>query len=111
MAQDALALDVIVQPRLQARPRPGERLVCQLDGIIVARHQAGADEQLDELFVLVVGGDGAPGDAAAHRLALRRGRHQPQQQVAQQWPLLGGDLCVDLLRRLATAPRIPPLSR
>ena len=97
MAQDALAFDVVVQPRLQAGPGAGERFVGQLDGVVVAGHQPGADEQLDELLVLGVGGDGAPGDAAAHRFAFRGRGHQAQQQVAQQRPLGGGYLVVDLL--------------
>ena len=58
------------------------------------------DEQLDEPFVFRVGGDGAAGDAAAHRFAFRGGRHQAQEQVAQQWLLCGGHLVVDLLGRL-----------
>ena len=98
--QDALALDVVVQPGPQAGPGPGQRLVGQLDGVVVAGHQPGSDQQLDEPLVLGVGGDGAAGDAAAHRFAVRGGGHQAQQQVAQQWPLLGGYLVVDLLGRL-----------
>ena len=100
VAQDALALDVVVQPAPQAGPGPGQRFVGQLDGVVVAGHQAGSDEQLDELFVFGVGGDRAAGDAAAHRFAVGGGRDQAQQQIAQQWPLLVGNLVVDLLGRL-----------
>ena len=41
VAQDALTLDVVVQPGLQAGPGPGERFVGQLDGLVVAGHQPG----------------------------------------------------------------------
>ncbi len=83
--------------RGQARAK---RFVGQLDGVVVAGHQPGVDEQLDEPFVLGVGGDGAAGDAAAHRFAFRGGGHQAQEQVAQQRPLFGGNLVVHLLGRL-----------
>ena len=48
VAQDALALDVLVEPAPQARPGPGERLVGELDDAVVAGDQPGADQQLDE---------------------------------------------------------------
>ena len=76
VAEDALALDIVVQPGLQPGPGPGQRFVGQLDGVVVAGHQPGVDEQLDELVVLGVGGDGAAGDAAAHWFALG-GRGRP----------------------------------
>ena len=96
VAQDALAFDVVVQPVAEAGPGPGEGLVSQLDGGVVAGDEAGADQQLDELFVFGVGGDGAARDPAAHRFALRRGGDQAQEKVAEQRPLLVGHLAVDL---------------
>ena len=72
----------------------------ELDGVVVAGDQPGSHEQLDELFVFGVGGDGAAWDAAANRFAVRCRRDQPQQQVAEQWPLFLGDLVVDRFGRL-----------
>ena len=111
--QDALALDVVVQPGPQAGPRPGQRFVGQLDGLVVAGHEPGSDQELDEPFMLGVGGDGAAGDAAAHRFTVRGGGHQAQEQVAQQRSLFGGNLVIHLLGGLgdrATDPAGLPIA-
>ena len=72
VAEDALALDVVVEPALQARPGPGQRFVGELDGVVVAGHQPGGDEQLDEPLVVGVDRQGAPGHTACGP-ARRRG--------------------------------------
>ena len=74
----------------KARPGPRQGLVGQLDGVVVAGHQAGTDEELDEPLVLGVRGHGAAWDPAAHRFPLGGGGDQAQEQVAQQRPLLLG---------------------
>ena len=70
VVQDPLPLDVVVEPAAQPGPGPGERLVGDLQDAVVAGHQPGADEQLDQLVVLGVVGDQPAGHPAAHRLAL-----------------------------------------
>ena len=90
VAQDALALDVLVEPALQAGPGPGERLVGELDDAVVAGDKPGADQQLDELVVGGVGRHGPAGHPAAHRLPVGARRDQAQQQVAYQRAPVGG---------------------
>ena len=107
VAADAMAFDVVVQPRLQPRPGAGERFMGQLDRVVVAGDQPGSDEQFDELLVFRVGSNGAAGDAAAHRFAFRRGGHEAQEQVAQQRPLGRWYLVVHLLRRLGNRSSDP----
>ena len=53
VAQDALPVGVVVEPVPQPWPGPGERLVGQLDDTVVAGDEAGPDEQLDDLLVVV----------------------------------------------------------
>ena len=55
MAEDALAFDVVVQPPPQPRPRSGERLVGQLDVLVVGGDQPRPDQQFDQPLVLDVG--------------------------------------------------------
>ena len=70
---DPLALDVVVEPATQPRPGPGERLVGDLEDPLVAGHQPGADEHLDQLLVVPVGGDQPARHPGAHRFATDAG--------------------------------------
>ena len=97
VSQDALPLHVVVQPRLQPRPRAGQRLVGQLERFVVARYQSGVHEQPDEPLVIGTGRDHSQRHPAPHRLALGRGSDQPEQQVAQHRPLLRRNLLVHVL--------------
>ena len=108
MAKHPLPLDVGVEPLTKTGPRTGERLMGQLDDVLVARHEACIDQLVDKALALVVGDDGLPGDPIGHRVALRRRRDEAQHQVAQQQPLLRRDLPVHLLRRLGDGPTDPP---
>ena len=72
VAQDPLALDVVVEPAAQAGPRPGECLVGQLDRSVVARHQPGRDEQLDQPLVFAIGGEQCAGVPGCVPVRLRR---------------------------------------
>ena len=67
-----------------------------------------ADQQVDQLLVRRRRPTSSRrGHPAAHRLALASGRHQPQQQVAQQRPLLGSDAGVDRLGGLGDGAADP----
>ena len=68
VVQDPLPLDVVVEPAPQPRPGAGEGLVGDLEDAVVAGDQPGADEQLDELVVLGVGGDEPSGDPGCGRV-------------------------------------------
>jgi hypothetical protein len=96
VAPDALPFDVVVQPAPQPGPRSGEGFVGELDDVLVADHEPGGDELLDNLLVLGVGGDGTAGYPGPHGLALGAGCHEPQQQVPHDGALVGGCLFVEL---------------
>ncbi len=100
VAQDSLALDVLVEPAPQAGPGPRQRLVGELDHTVVAGDEPGSYEQLDELIALGVGSHGSAGHPESERLPVGARCYQAQQQVAQQRPLLGGNLLVERLGRL-----------
>ena len=109
MAEDALPVDVVVEPAPEARPRSGQGLVGQLDDTVVAGQEASIDEQLDQVLVVGVGGERAPGHRMRHGLAVGGGRHQAQQEVAEQRALFGRDPFVDGLG--GSGPRRPAYRR
>ncbi len=87
VAEDPLAIRVVVEPALQAGPRPGQRLVRELDDTVVAGDQAGIDEQVDEVRRgrgRLGGCAGEPGVDTGSPSML--GPDQPQQQVAELGP-------------------------
>ena len=94
VTQDALAVDVVVEPAAQPRPGPGQRFVGQLDGGLVGGDQPGGHQSFDELFVVAVDGHQPARHPGAHRLPVGGDRHQSQQQRAQQAALLGGQRLV-----------------
>ena len=100
VAEDALPLDVVVEPAAQSRPDPHQRLVGDLDGLAIARHEALRHEHLDQPLVVRVDRQAAPRNAAAHRRAVAAVADEPQQQVLQQRPLFGRQPLVDRLGRL-----------
>ena len=104
VAEDALALDVLVEPALQPGPGPGQGLVGDLDDAVVAGDEPGADQPLDELVVGGVGGHGAPGHPAADALPIGARCDQAQHQVVDQRTLVGRDLLVERLGRLGDRP-------
>ena len=81
--EDPLPVDVVVEPAAQPRPHPHQRLVGDLDRVPVDAHQAGVDELLDQVSMLVVGSDLRAGHAGAHRVAVLGGHDQAQQESAE----------------------------
>lgn len=81
VAQDPLAVDVVVQPGTQPRPRAHQRRVRQLDGAVVAGQQPLCDEFFDQLLCLASAVSSRPRHPGTHRLAVDGRRHQAQQQV------------------------------
>jgi hypothetical protein len=57
VAQDALALEVVVEPPAQPGPRPREGLVREVEHVGVRRHQPGPHEALDEVLVRCISRD------------------------------------------------------
>ena len=78
----AQPVDVLVEPGAQPRPRHGERLVRDLDGVAVAGEQPGSDEPLHELRAAE-----SPSTArvarASHRFARSSGATRRSMRLAQ----------------------------
>ena len=58
------------QLRSRGQARASDSWAISTD-VVVAGHQPGSHQELDEPFVFGVGGDGAAWDAAANRFAVR----------------------------------------
>ena len=100
MPEEALPVDVVVEPAAQPRPDPDQRLVGDLDRVAVDADQPGLDQLLDEPLVRLVGGDLGARHPGAHRVAVLGGHHQPQQQAAEPAALGVVHRVVQALRRL-----------
>ena len=95
----AQAVDVVVDPAPQSRPRRGQRLVGELDAVPVQRHQAGGDQPLDEGGAQRTARHRGVGHADPMRCTERAGRDQAQQEVAEHRPLRLLGRLVDGFRR------------
>ena len=80
--EDALPVDVVVEPAAQPGPNSDQRLVGDLDGVPVDAHQPCFDELLNEPLVLVIGGNLRARHPRPHRVAVLAGHHQAQQERA-----------------------------
>ena len=94
VVQDPLALDVVLQPAAEPRPRAGQRLVCDLDDAVVAGDQPGSDEPVDELVLGGMGDDLAARQPGSDRFAFGAGGDEAEQEVVQGAPLVGVELAV-----------------
>ncbi len=97
MAEDALTLDVVVEPGAQSRPRPRQRLVGEPDGARrrwspVARRRVARSAARDQRR-----SPGCVGAPAAGSPRRRRRGDEAQQHVAQQRPPLWQETLVDRL--------------
>ena len=104
VAEDPLAVDVVLEPATQPRPGHREGFVGHLDHVAVAGHQAGCDQLLDELVVDVVGDKGASRHPAPHRHPVRVGGDETEHQVTQHGALFGRKALIDILGRLRHRP-------
>ena len=112
VVQQPQALDVVVEPAAQPRPGPGQRLVGDLDGAVVAGDQPRADQHLDQPLVLGVGARpsvGAPDCGPVDRAA-------PARRVAASGREAAGDApsptsAYNRSADCATAPWMPPEAR
>ena len=81
VAQDALPGGILVEPRPQPWPRPGEGFVGQLDGVLLGGHQPGPDQQPEDVVAVAVTTErpgGHPANAPVHhRTTARRGAASP----------------------------------
>ena len=97
VVQHPLALDVVVQPAAQAGPRPGERLVGDLEDPVVTRDEPGGHEHLDQPLPLGVGRHDPAGHPDPDGLPPRPRRDEPEHQVPQGVPVPDLDMGVQPL--------------
>ena len=95
VAEDALAGGVLVEPRPQPRPSPGEGLVGELERVVLGRDQPGTDEQRDRRARVRVAEQRPAVDPEPHRVAVGRRADQAQQDRPQRRALLGGQALVE----------------
>ena len=98
VAEDPLAVDVVVEPAAQTWPGPGQRFVGQLDHVAVGGHQAGRDQLLDQPSR---GRHRRPRRAAAHE-------HGPVHRSGSERRGGGGGRAGAAAVRRAAARRDPP---
>ncbi len=100
VGQDALALDVLVEPRAQSRPGTHQRLVRDGRAVVRGGHQPRADEQVEQPGGLGRAGEHSGRHPGGHRLAGGGRGHQAQQHGAQAVPVPRCQRLVEPLRGL-----------
>ena len=95
--EDPLAGGVVLEPRLQPRPRPGHRLVSELDRVDPGGHQPRPDQQRDDLFAFAITGQGPCRNPAPDGSAVGRQCDQSQQHATQDRSPPGGQAVVQLV--------------
>ncbi len=80
MAHDALALGVLVEPTLQARPCPSERLVGEFVRVLFRSDESRPHQQRDDTIAIGVAEDVSHRHATADRRTVDRRRHHAQEQ-------------------------------
>ena len=111
VAQDALPGGVLVEPRPQPWPRPGEGFVGQLDGVLLGGHQPCTDQQAEDVVAVA-----SPPSA---RAGTRERTGSPSDDGETSRSIIerslgrcsAGRLSYSRSAERATAPRISPVAR
>ena len=94
-----LAGDVVVEPRPEAGPRSGQRLVGDLEGVALGGDQPGTHEETDDPITTRVAEDRAARHPAADRVTVEGGGDEPQQDRPQRVALVGGKAVIETVGR------------
>ena len=99
MAHDALTGDVVVEPAAQPGPGPSQRLMGDLERVLLCRDESGTNQQPDDTFTTRVAQQAAAGHPAADRITLEGRGDEAEQDGAQRRPLLRREAVVEPIGR------------